>query len=174
MQALEEEFTTLRRAIRHWLNRMVGRRDTRSLASKSLAHDMGLPPDVVSGILDRTAAELRKLSVSDDSGDARAIIDRAASELAKVGTRSQAFEEATLDSYLGELPDRDYDILRHFKQGRKHGEIATLMGTDVESVRRSLVKTYADLRMRMISCNGGDGDTIPASDRQRLRNHGRH
>ena len=49
-----------------------------------------------------------------------------------------------------------------------------MMGTDVESVRRSLVNTYADLRMQMISSNGGDGDVLPASDKRHMRNLGRH
>lgn len=174
MQALDQEFTTLRRAIRQWLNRIGWRRDPTATASRRLASDLGLSSDVVTRILDQTAAELRKLSVSDDSTGARAIIDRATDELVKFGIRSRPVEEAALDRYLGELSGRDYAILRHFKQGRKHAEIATLMGTDVESVRRSLVKTYADLRMRMISSNGGDGDALPASDRQRMHNHGRH
>lgn len=56
-----------------------------------------------------------------------------------------------IESYLRELPERDYRILRYFKLGKKHSEIAALMETNVDAVRDSLVKTYADLRIRMIT-----------------------
>ena len=65
-----------------------------------------------------------------------------------------------MERCLEELPDRDFTILRHFKQGKKHREIAELMGTDVDTVRRSLIKTYADLRMKMRSHEGAHGHTV--------------
>jgi hypothetical protein len=74
------------------------------------------------------------------------------------------------------LPERDLNILRLFKQGKKHREIAELMGTDVESIRRSLVKTYTDLRMRMRGFDGDDGGhgMEPPGDAKNARNFGPH
>lgn len=127
--------------------------------SLSLAHDLGVPPEVVSRVLDQTAAELSQLAAVDEASDARPIINKAIDELAKYGYYSRPHEEALMERCLEELPDHDLTILRHFKEGTKHREIAALMGTDVESVRRSLVKTYADLRMKMRSHeDGGGGD----------------
>ena len=80
-----------------------------------------------------------------------------------------------MERCLEELPERDLTILRHFKQGRKHREIAALMGTDLESVRRSLVKTYADLRMKMRNPDGGGGHTVePETQEQQVRRYGPH
>jgi DNA-directed RNA polymerase specialized sigma subunit len=164
MQAFEEEIRSLRRAIRHWLQRLGWPRDAQSLAGEKLAQDLGLPADLVSGILDRTAADLRKLSgVDADNLDARPIIERAVHDLSKLGFHSRPFEAELMEQYLQQLPARDYEILRHFKQGRKHSEIAELMGTNVESVRRSLVKTYADLRVRLTDSNDGDGGGMPTA-----------
>lgn len=167
MQAFEQEMRSLRRAIRNWLDRIGWPRDAQSVASEKLAQDLGLPTDMVSDILDRTAADLRKLSNEDaDSIDARPIIDRAVHELSKLGFHSRPYEEAIMERYLQELPDRDYQILRHFKQGKKHYEIAELMGTNVDAVRRSLVKTYAELRMRMIDSSDGDDGGMPTATPQ--------
>jgi DNA-directed RNA polymerase specialized sigma subunit len=164
MQAFEQEMKLLRRAIRHWLGRIGWPRDAQQAASDKLAQDLGLPTDRVSDILDRTAADLRKLSSADaDSIDARPIIDHAVQDLSKLGFHSRPFEEAIMEQYLQQLPDRDYEILRYFKQGRKHSEIAELMGMNVDSVRRSLVKTYADLRVRMIDSSDGDGGGLPTA-----------
>jgi DNA-directed RNA polymerase specialized sigma subunit len=145
-------------------------RGERAVASARLAADLGLPDDKVSRILDRTAADLRRLAeLESDDVDARPIIDRAVSELSKLGFQSRPFEEATMERYLQELPDRDYQILRQFKLGRKHSEIAEMLNTDVEDIRNSLVKTYADLRMRMIhtSDDGGGGEPceVPPSSK---------
>lgn len=164
MQAFEEEMRSLRRAIRLWLDRIGWPRDARSAAGEKLARDLGLPSDMVSCILDRTAADLRKLSRADaDDIDARPIIDRAVHELSKLGYHSRPLEEAIMERYLQELPDRDYHILRYFKQGKKHSEIAKLLNTSVESVRRSLVGTYAELRIRLNSTDGDDGGMPTAS-----------
>lgn len=163
MQAFEEGTRTLRRAMRNALERMGWPQAAESIASARLARDLGLPNNEVSRILDRTAADLRKLSrIESDDIDARPIIDRAVSDLSKLGFQSRPFEEAAMERYLQELPDRDYQILRHFKAGKRHSEIATLMDTDVEMIRSSLVKTYADLRIRMISTDD-DGGGLPAS-----------
>ncbi|WP_116811546.1 hypothetical protein [Steroidobacter cummioxidans] len=165
MPAFEEEMRSLRRTVRHWLEWVRGSRGAESTTSARLAHDLGLPGDQVSRILDRTAADLRKLSATDsDDADARPIIDRAVNELSRLGFQSRPFEEATMERYLQELPQRDYQILRHFKLGKKHSEIAQLMDTDEEAVRSSLVKTYAELRIRMISSTDDDGGGAPAHE----------
>jgi DNA-directed RNA polymerase specialized sigma subunit len=164
MQAIEEEMRSLRRTLRHWLERMGWPRGAESIASARLARDLGLPNDAVSRILDRTAADLRKLSITEsDDVDARPIIDRAVNELSQLGFQPRPFEEAAMERYLRELPERDYQILRYFKLGKKHSEIAALMDTNVEAVRSSLVKTYADLRIRMIT-GDDDGGGMPAND----------
>lgn len=168
MQAFEQEMKSLRRAIRHCLDR-IGCRSAETAASEPLAPAFDSPPDVVGSILDRTAADLRELSNSgDEDFDARPIIDRAVQELGQLGFQSPPFEAQVMDRYLAELPESDYQILCLFKQGSKHSEIAELMGTDVESVRDSLVNTYADLRMRMIASDDGGGglpaaETLPCS-----------
>ena len=163
IQAFEQEIRSLRRAIRQWLSRIGWPRDAQTAAGEKLAHDLGLPTDMVSCILDRTAADLRKLARPDaDDIDARPIIDRAVHELAKLGFHSRPFEEAIMERYLHELPDRDYHILRYFKQGKKHSEIAELLNTSVESVRRSLVRTYAELRVRLINSTDGDDGGMPS------------
>lgn len=176
MQAFEEKMRSLRRRVLHWLEPI---REPRadpdpmpraytprgSSTSVRLARDLGLPHDEVSRILDRTAADLRKLSECEsDDVDARPIIDRAVSELSMLGFESRPFEEAAMERYLKELPERDYQILRLFKLGKKHSEIATLLDTNIDAVRSSLVKTYAELRMRMISStdDGGGGEPCEA------------
>jgi DNA-directed RNA polymerase specialized sigma subunit len=149
----------LRRVLRDWLEWVGWRRAQTRAVSRNLAQDLGVPPEVVSRVLEQTAADLRQLAAIDDASDARPIINKAIDELAKYGYHSRPCEEAMMERCLEELPERDLSILRHFKQGKKHREIAELMGTDVESVRRSLVKTYADLRMKMRSFedSGGNG-----------------
>ena len=175
MQGLEQEMSALRHVIRHWLHRMGWRRNHTSAVSRSLAHDLGAPPDVVNRVLEQTAADLRQLAAIDEASDARPIINKAIDELAKYGHHSRPHEEALMERCLEALPERDLTILRYFKQGKKHREIAALMGTDVESVRRSLVKTYADLRMKMRSHEDGGGHTIaPSNEAQRARKFGPH
>lgn len=168
--------TALRRVIRHWLERVGWRRGQGSAVSRSLAQDLGVPPEVVSRVLEQTTADLRQLAAIDEASDARPIINKAIDELAKYGYHSRPCEEALMEQCLDELPERDFTILRHFKQGKKHREIAALMGTDVESVRRSLVKTYADLRMRLRSHGGdGGGHTLDtAIETQQARKFGPH
>lgn len=128
------------------------------------------PLDEVSAILDRTAADLRRMSADDEDMDARPIIDRAVLELSQLGFNARPGEEAIMERYLEELPDRDYQILRHFKQGKKHSEIAELLGTNLDAVRGSLVKTYTDMRMAMTESGGSDGGG--ASDVERARKAG--
>jgi DNA-directed RNA polymerase specialized sigma subunit len=174
MQGLEQEMTALRHVIREWLERVGWRRKHASAVSRSLAQDLGVPPDVVSRVLEQTAADLRQLAAVDDSSDARPIINKAIDELAKYGHQSRPCEEAMMERCLEQLPERDLTILRHFKQGKKHREIAALIGTDVESVRRSLVKTYADLRMKMRSHEGGGNTLESESDTEQARKFGPH
>ena len=131
MQGLEQEMTALRRALRAWLERVGWRLGHTGTVSRSLAQDLGVPPDVVNRVLEQTAADLRQLAAIDEASDARPIINKAIDELAKYGYHSRPCEEAMMERCLEELPDRDFTILRHFKQGKKHREIAELMGTDV-------------------------------------------
>jgi DNA-directed RNA polymerase specialized sigma subunit len=174
-QGLEQEMTALRHVIRDWLERVGWRRNNASAVSRSLAHDLGVPAEVVSRVLEQTAADLRQLAAVDDASDARPIINKAIDELAKYGYHSRPCEEAMMERCLEELPERDLTILRHFKQGKKHRDIAALMGTDVESVRRSLVKTYADLRMKMRNYEPGGGTTLESDNAaQQARKFGPH
>lgn len=174
MQGMEQEMTALRRVIRDWLQRVGWGRSDTDAVSRNLAHDLGAPPDVVSRILDQTAADLRELAAIDEASDARPIINKAIDELSKYGYHSRPLEEAMMERCLDELPERDLSILRHFKQGKKHREIAALLGTDVHSVRRSLVKTYADLRMKMMTFGDGGGEALAAPGEQRERRFGPH
>jgi hypothetical protein len=49
------------------------------------------------------------------------------------------------------------------------------MGTDVESVRKSLVKTYADLRMKMRNYEPGGGTPLQSeSSGRQARKFGPH
>lgn len=141
--------TALRRVLRDWMERVGWRRTQIREVSRSLAADLGAPPEVVNRVLEQTAADLRNLAEVDDASDARPIINKAIHELSKYGHHSRPSEEAMMERCLAELPERDLTILRYFKQGKKHREIAELMDTDLQSVRCSLVKTYADLRMKM-------------------------
>lgn len=161
--------------IREWTEKL--RRHQRNIAtvSHSLALDIGVPPEAVDRILRQAMVELRDLADEDEAADAWPVINKAINELDKYGYHSRPSEEAIMERYLDELPERDFNILRHFKQGKKHREIAALMGTDAESVRRSLVKTYADLRMKMTnSGGGGDGEPIapPQSEQPAARTSG--
>lgn len=137
--------------ITEWLQRIGSVRRDNDAASARLARDLGLPIESVSCILDRTGADLRRLSMTDPGVDVRPIIDRAVSELSKLGIPSRPIDEAVMERYLQELSPPDLEILNYFKAGTKNSEIATLMNTDVETVRRSLMKTYTDLRIRMIT-----------------------
>ncbi len=170
--------TSLRRVIRDWLHKVGWRREHSSTAvSRSLAQDLGAPVGIVGRILEQTAADLRNLAAIDEASDARPIINRAINELSKYGYKSRPHDEALMERCLQELPERDFLILRYFKQGKKHREIAALMGTDVESVRRSLVNTYADIRMKMMGHEDGDGDDgegIFDEELLRQRKIGRH
>jgi DNA-directed RNA polymerase specialized sigma subunit len=174
-QGLEQEMSALRRVLRDWLERVGWRREQTSAVSRSLAQDLGAPPEVVSRVLEQTAADLRQLAEVDDASDARPIINKAIDELAKYGYHSRPCEEAMMERCLEQLPERDLTILRYFKQGKKHREIAELLGTDVDSVRRSLVKTYADLRMRMRGFEGGGGnDGLQTQSEAQQRKFGPH
>jgi DNA-directed RNA polymerase specialized sigma subunit len=175
-QGPDQEMTALRRVIRQWLERVGWRRGQTGAVSRSLAHDLGVPPEVVSRVLEQTTADLRQLAAIDETSDARPIINKAIDELAKYGYRSRPYEEALMEQCLDELPERDFTILRQYNQGKKHREIAALRGTDVESVRRSLVKTYADLRMRLRSHDDGGGHTLEAANepQQQPRKFGPH
>lgn len=149
-----------KRCIREWLEKLRPRRSNIAAISHSLAVDLGVQPKATYRILHQTMHELYELAAKDDAVDARPVINKAINELARHGDHWHPSEEAMMERCLGELPERDFTTLCYFKQGKKHREIAALMGTDVESVRRSLVKTYTDLRMKMMN-TGGDGAGEP-------------
>lgn len=139
-----------------WRRRRVG---TIEAVGRSLASDLGVPADVIRRILEQTSADLNKLAAADEASDAHPIFAKAIEEISKHGGyQCRPLEVAIMERFLDELPERELTILQNFKQGMKHREIATLMGTDVETVRRSLVKTYSDLRMAMRHLDGGGGD----------------
>jgi DNA-directed RNA polymerase specialized sigma24 family protein len=158
----------LSESLRKFRNPVWGRRATRA-TGRELARDLRLPPDVVSRVLDEAASGLRNLADKGDAADARPVIDKAVDELAQLGFHSEPFDTAAMDQCLKELAEPDLVILRHSKEGMKHAEIAALMGTDVESVRRSLVRTYADLRIAMMGWGDGD-DSDPLAPAAAARN----
>jgi len=80
----------------------------------------------------------------------------------KLPSLFSARDEAIMDRYLQRLPTFDCRILEFFKAGKKYGEIAAQLGTDEDSVRRSLVQTYADIRVAMFGGGGGSGDGEPS------------
>lgn len=151
MSALGAGWIRMRRAVHEFCCRSTGR----SGQAAGLAHDLGLPPDEVSEILDRTASDLLWLTRPDATGhvDLRPIVARAVHEICKLGFQSLSAEEAITARYLRALPDREARILLYFKQGKKHREIAELLGTDASSVSRTLLNIYADLRVAL----QGDG-----------------
>lgn len=160
MQALEQGLGSLRLAIRRWLNRAGWRRERQAMAGKRLARDLGLPAEEVSNILDHAVADLKE--ISDEDGDPWPIIDRAVHEIDELGGRDDPTEDVIVAGYLRQLPERDRQILGYFNDGKKHSEIAELMGTDVDAVCNSLVATYTSLRLRMLH----RGDDPPRGTRQ--------
>lgn len=164
----------MQRAIRQFIGKLSHGRAT-SVISLSLAQDIGLPADVVTRVLDQAAADLRNLEPN--GSGVQTIIKKAVTELKQHDLHSQPFDTAAMDRCLKELAEPDLAILRHFKEGMKHADIAALLGTDVESVRRSLVRTYADLRIKMMGWDDGDGggDVLLAdSNHKRTRAFSRH
>jgi DNA-directed RNA polymerase specialized sigma subunit len=129
-------------------------------AANELSLDCGLPAEQVSEILNRATAELRELADQDTGTfDARPIIDRAVKELFDRGFQLRPFENSVMEKYLQELSFSDYQILLHHQHGWKHSQISELMEVSVETVQRSLVKTYAELRMRMMNCDNNSDTT---------------
>jgi hypothetical protein len=111
----------------------------------------------------RTAAKIKALSDA-DALDACAIMNAAAEELNSSGFKPyQHVEKAYVQAWTAKLPAFDFEVLQHFQGGRTHKEIAVLMNTDPDIVRRSVVRTYTDLRLAMIGAQfpGGDGDGEP-------------
>jgi hypothetical protein len=74
----------------------------------------------------------------------------------------QPLDEAALTFHLQQVPEPHLTILRHYRTGMKHTEIAELLQMDKQAVLRSLVKTYADLRMKMIGGQDGVNQETPA------------
>jgi DNA-directed RNA polymerase specialized sigma24 family protein len=168
MQLQASEHGLLHHAIRRCLTFVRWRRRPSSAGAR-LAYDLGLQEDVVSRVLDEVAADLRKLAAKGDAADARPAINKAVNELAKFGFCSRPFDTEAMDRCLKQLAEPDLAILRHFKEGMKHAEIAALMGTDVPSVRRSLVRTYADLRIKMMGWDDDDGAPVAHTRHKRVR-----
>lgn len=126
----------------------------RVAAAAELAEDLALPMHAVSTILDQAAADLCTLS-ADDAGQAIAIVHRATAALAQLradpDTMADPMDELQLQQCIDELPEPDRSILCYSKSGMKPADIAPLVGLDEKAVRRSLVKTYTGLRMKMRS-----------------------
>ena len=122
----------------------------RVAAAAELAQDLALPMHAVSTILDQAAADLGTLSAN-DAGQAIAIVHRATAALAQLRADPGPMDELQLEQCIDELPEPDRSILCYSKSGMKPADIAPLVGSDEKAVRRSLVKTYTGLRMRMRS-----------------------
>lgn len=155
--------TTLRCAIQRWAEKFGWRRESSSEVSKELARDLALPPELVSEVLDQAVADLHELARTDDAGDPAPILHKAISKLASYGAQSP-FDEATLNRCLNEVPEPHLTILSYYKSGMKQQDIAARLRMDEASVSRSLVKTYANLRTRMLELRD-DGKKKPASVR---------
>lgn len=96
-----------------------------------------------------------------DSGEASRILDLAAaadspgravtvvtSELAKLGIDvTLPSDDDALVRLLHAIPEPDLTILCQYQHGMTTRQIAEVLDTDLESVRRSLARTYVDLRM---------------------------
>lgn len=117
-------------------------RRAQGIAAAQLAEDLGLPAGQISPILARASTDVRKLSRDQDPSP---ILNRAVAEIKQLGPRSFATEE--VQRHLRRLPARDFEIFDQARQGKKHCEIANELGIDVEAVRESLARTYADLRL---------------------------
>ena len=141
--------TTLRGAIRQWLEKIGWRRSRSSAISYELARDLALPPDIVSQVLDQVTADLDDLARHDDAGDPGPILNKAIGKLASHGAHSP-FDEAALNRCLNGISEPHVSIIRHYRNGMNQQQIAARLCMDEESVSRSLVKTYADLRMKML------------------------
>jgi DNA-binding MarR family transcriptional regulator len=155
---MNKEMSTLRRAIRQGLHKLGWSRRQTIAAGRDLARDLALPPEIVSKILDQAAADLRDIGTADGC----LIVNKAVNELAKYGLHSQPLDETALKFHLQQVPEPHLTILRHYRSGMKHGEIAELLQMDKQTVLRSLVKTYADLRMKMIGGQAGEHPETPA------------
>jgi hypothetical protein len=146
----DNKMITLLRCVRHWLHAPGWRRGAVTNTGHDLARDLELPPDVVSKVLDQAAADLRNIGTTGAACDAFLVINKAISSLANHGFHARPLDEAALTVYLQEVPEPHVTILRHYREGMKYTQIAVLMNMDKAVVLRSLVKTYADLRMKMI------------------------
>jgi hypothetical protein len=155
---MRKKMITLFHGIGHWLHGLGRRRNASTIAGRDLARDLALPPEIVSQILDQAAADLRKLEP--DNGDAVPIISKAVRELASHGFHAQPLDDAALTRYLKQVQEPHLTILDHYRAGMKHTEIAALLHMDKQAVLRSLAKTYADLRMKMM----GDDRELQSTD----------
>lgn len=143
------------------LQQMLARFGWPSLAkvSRELARDFALPHDAVASVLMEAMTDLRALCQTDEYADARPIIDKAAQRLQALHAASEPDDrhDSLMERYLHELAPKDYQVLRYFKEGKRHAEIAELMKTDVPTVRSSLVRTYSELRIRQSELRLSDG-----------------
>jgi DNA-directed RNA polymerase specialized sigma subunit len=132
-----------------WRERFSWRRA--AMVSRSMAKDFGVPEDTMTRVLAEAREELQALAAIDVASDARPVINKAIDKLAEYGRwGSRSRDDALLNRWAQQLPEREYMMLRLWKkEGRSHAEIAEILGTDVESVRTTLVKVYVDLRMKM-------------------------
>jgi hypothetical protein len=168
---MNKDMATLRCSIRQGLEKLGWTRRQTIAAGRDLARDLALPPEIVSQVLDQAAADLRTIGTAEDTADASLIIDKALNELAKHGFHAQPLDETALNFYLQQVPEPHLTILGHYRAGMKHAEIAALLQMDRQIVLRSLVKTYADLRMKMMGGQDGEHLETPARGTKQQRVH---
>jgi hypothetical protein len=120
--------------------------------ARDLANECGADTGKMADVLDRTAADLRALGGKTDA--VLGVIQRTVTGTVELGYFEKALDEQALGRYLNEMSEPDRAILNEHRSGKSYRAIASLLGMDKEAVLRSLVRTYADLRMRILGPNG--------------------
>jgi hypothetical protein len=113
--------------------------------TKDFALEAGLDDAVVARVFDDMADQLRS-----NADNPAAYIETAIGELSRHGLDVAPLDEAALEKLLSAVPEPDATIMREYKSGKLHWQIAEQMGIAPAVVMRSLARTYADLRVRML------------------------